>query len=59
MNVTRVQAAQDHSAQLLKLKAAKDETDAKHVLLHKQYEADKERLRTELTFKVSNAYILG
>ncbi|KAI9571100.1 hypothetical protein HD554DRAFT_2169491 [Boletus coccyginus] len=43
--------AQEHLAQLAKLKSAKDEADAKHVLLQKQHEADKERLKTELTFK--------
>ncbi|KAF8557592.1 hypothetical protein OG21DRAFT_225698 [Imleria badia] len=42
---------QEHLAQLAKLKAAKDEADAKHVVLQKQYETDKERLRTELTFR--------
>ncbi|KAN0091245.1 hypothetical protein V8E55_004811 [Tylopilus felleus] len=44
-------AAQEHLAQIAKLKAAKDEADAKHVALQKQYEVDKERLRTELTFR--------
>ncbi|KAF9227256.1 hypothetical protein BS17DRAFT_727311 [Gyrodon lividus] len=43
--------AQDHSAQLAKLKSAKEEADAKHLLLQKQYEADRERLKTEFTFR--------
>ncbi|KAH0827962.1 hypothetical protein J3R83DRAFT_3600 [Lanmaoa asiatica] len=43
--------AQEHLAQLAKIKSAKDEADAKHVQLQKQYEADKERLKTELTFR--------
>lgn len=59
MKVRFVQAAQEHLAQIAKLKAAKDEADAKHVALQKQYEVDKERLRTELTFRVRNVYIIG
>lgn len=59
MNVMFVQTAQEHSAQLAKLKSAKDEADAKHVLLQKQYEAEKERLKTELTFKVRSAHVFG
>lgn len=59
MNAPFVQTAQEHLAQLAKLKSAKDEADAKHVLLQKQYEVDKERLKTELTFRVRNLYILG
>ncbi|KAF9237525.1 hypothetical protein BU15DRAFT_75899 [Melanogaster broomeanus] len=43
--------AQEHSSQLAKLKSAKEEADAKQVLLQKQYEADRERLKTELTFR--------
>ncbi|KIK97358.1 hypothetical protein PAXRUDRAFT_824987 [Paxillus rubicundulus Ve08.2h10] len=43
--------AQEHSAQLAKLKSAKEEADAKHLLLQKQYEADRERLKTEFTFR--------
>ena len=54
-----VQTAQEHLAQLAKLKSAKDEADAKHVLLQKQYEVDKERLKTELTFRVRAIYLLG
>ncbi|KIJ18623.1 hypothetical protein PAXINDRAFT_110123 [Paxillus involutus ATCC 200175] len=42
---------QEHSAQLAKLKSAKEEADAKHLLLQKQYEADRERLKTEFTFR--------
>jgi len=59
MSVGFVQTAQEHLAQLAKLKSAKDEADAKHLLLQKQHEADKERLKTELTFKVRNVYALG
>ena len=54
-----LQTVQEHLAQLAKLKAAKEESDAKHIVIQKQYEADKERLRTELTFRVRNVYILG
>ncbi|KAH7888599.1 hypothetical protein F5I97DRAFT_722725 [Phlebopus sp. FC_14] len=43
--------AQDHLAQLARLKAAKEEADAKQILLQKQYEVDRERLRTEYVFK--------
>ncbi|KAG9316713.1 hypothetical protein JVU11DRAFT_2773 [Chiua virens] len=43
--------AQEHLAQLAKLKAAKEEVDAKHLSLQKQYEADKERWKTEMTFR--------
>ncbi|KIJ67886.1 hypothetical protein HYDPIDRAFT_165675 [Hydnomerulius pinastri MD-312] len=42
---------QDHSVQLAKLKTAKEEADAKQLLLQKQYEADRERLKTEFTFR--------
>ena len=59
MNARFLQTTQEHLAQLAKLKAAKDEADAKHVVLQKQYDTDKERLRTELTFRVRNVYIFG
>lgn len=51
-NACFAQTAQDHLTQITKLKLAKEEADAKHVLLQKQFEADKERLKTELTFRV-------
>ena len=59
INVMFLQIAQDHSAQVAKLQSAKEEADAKRVLLQKQFEADRERLKTELTFKVRNTYIVG
>lgn len=46
------QAAQDHSAQVIKLKAAKEEADAKQVQMQKEIKEEMERLKTQYTFKV-------
>ena|ERR1700722_14628532 len=43
--------ARDHAAQVAKLKAAKEESDAKQALLRKELKDEMERLRTQFTFK--------
>ncbi|KAL4074141.1 hypothetical protein J3A83DRAFT_2683976 [Scleroderma citrinum] len=43
--------AEDHTAQIARLKAAKEEADSKQLILQKQFEADVERIKTEFTFK--------
>ncbi|KAG8214028.1 hypothetical protein J3R82DRAFT_10783 [Butyriboletus roseoflavus] len=43
--------AQEHLAQLAKLKSAKDEADAKHVLLQKQYEAGQRTFENRINFQ--------
>jgi hypothetical protein len=47
-----LQTAQDHASQIVKLKAAKEEADAKQVLVQKEMKEEMERLRTQFTFKV-------
>jgi hypothetical protein len=46
------QTAQDHAAQVARLKAAKEEADAKQLQLQKEMKEEMERLRTQFTFKV-------
>lgn len=46
------QAAHDHSAQVAKLKAAKEEADAKQIQMQKEIKEEMERLKTQYTFKV-------
>lgn len=46
------QTAQDHAAQVNKLRAAKEEVDAKQVQMQREMKEEIERLRTQFIFKV-------
>lgn len=46
------QVAQDHATQLSKLKAAREEAEAKQVRMQKETREDVERLKTQYIFKV-------
>jgi hypothetical protein len=46
------QTAQDHAAQLAKLKSIKDETDARQIQMQKEMKEEVERLKTQFIFKV-------
>jgi hypothetical protein len=47
-----LQTAQDHAAQIIKLRAAKEQADAKQATMQKEMKEEIERLRTQFTFKV-------
>lgn len=47
------QTNQDHAAQVAKLRAAKEEADAKQAQVRREMKEDMERLRTQFIFKVS------
>jgi hypothetical protein len=50
--IESTKTAQDHAAQVAKLKAAKDEADARQAQLQKEMKEEMERLRTQFMFKV-------
>ena len=50
------QTAQDHAAQLVRLKSAKDEADAKQIQMQKEMKEEVERLKTQFIFKVFSVH---
>ena len=52
LNDNIIQTAQDHVAQIARLRAAKEEAEAKHVEIQREMKEEMERLRTQFIFKV-------
>lgn len=51
------QTAQKHAAEIAKMKAAKEEADAKQKQMERQMKEETERLKTQFIFKVCSIFL--